>query len=247
MIEQALEDMGLTAAEAKVYLTLLQNGQSKTGDIIRLSNMQSSSVYHSLSSLVQKGLASYVFVGKIKEYSAQHPQSFLTFLKEKEKNFEEILPQLKRMEKKPQESRGAWMYEGVRGLKSAFDDVLATMKKGEDYCFFQLYTHQIRQPAINMFFRNYHLKRSSAGINVRGLALRDARDAMKAIYDLPHTKVRFVDEFLPTGLVVYKDKVMTLDWEGKEPIAITIQSRAVAESYRRFFEQKWRVAKKGVL
>jgi sugar-specific transcriptional regulator TrmB len=244
MIQDVLEDMGITHAESRVYLELLQNGQSKSGDIIKLTKLQSSTVYNSLTGLIKKGLVSYVLVGNVKEYTAQHPESFLTFQKEKEKRFLDILPELKKMEKNPERVRGAKVFEGIKGLRAAFDDILATMKKDEHYCFFQVYNHQIQQKKVGDFFRNYHSKRSGLGINVRGLAPIESKEAMRTIYEFPNTKIKYVKEFLPTGLTIYKDKVITIDWEGKEPIAITIQSKAVADSYRRFFDLKWKEAKK---
>lgn len=245
MDSSVLEEMGLTSAEARIYLALLENGPSKTGEIIRLSKLQSSTVYHSLGALMQKGLASSILTGKTKQFIAQNPESFLTFLHEKEKKFADILPSLKKIESRKENARGARFYEGMRGLRSAYDDVLQTMKKGEEYYFFQIPSYQISDKRIFLFFRNYHLKRSGMGINVRGLALQDARRTMKDIYfDLPHTQTRFVKEFLPTGLVVYKDKVMTIDLAEKEPVAIIIQSKGIADSYRRFFDEKWKGARK---
>ena len=239
-----LEELGLTPAEARLYLTMLQAGPSKTGVLIRLSKLQSSTVYNALQGLIQKGLASFVMVGKTKQFGAQHPESFLTFIQERQKRFEDILPELKKLENRGAPSRGARVYEGMRGLRAAYDDVLATMKPGEEYYFFQVASERIGQEHVRRFFAHYHLTRSSLGINVKGMALIDARESMKDIYNLPHTQVRFVSEFLPTGLVVYKDKLMTIDWSEKEPVAIIIQGKGVADSYRRFFDEKWKTAKK---
>ena len=93
-----LEDLGLTNAEAKIYLALLQEGQSKTGKIIDVTKMQSSTVYHVLGSLIEKGLVSYILIGKIKYYQAESPESFLFFLDEKKRKLEESLPRLKDIE-----------------------------------------------------------------------------------------------------------------------------------------------------
>lgn len=240
--QETLEEMGLTPTEARVYLALLSAGQAKSGEIIRATRLQSSTVYHTLSSLLEKGLASYVFKGEIKHFQAEPPESFLGFLDDRKRRFEEALPWMKKLQNSGTRIKSARVFEGLNGLKSAFADVLATVKRGEEYYFFQVSPEYLNDKRVALFFRNYHRKRSGMGIKVKGLSIIGAKRRMQYIYDLPHTQVRYLKEFLPTGLVVYKDKLMTLDWDD-EPAAFLIQSKSVADSYRKFFEQKWKIAK----
>ena len=72
--------MGLSNAEAKIYLALLELGSSKTGRIIDRTKLQSSTVYHVLGSLVEKGIVSHILQGKVKHYNAEPPEAFLNFL-----------------------------------------------------------------------------------------------------------------------------------------------------------------------
>ena len=57
MDTSALEDLGLSNAESRIYIALLESGPSKTGLIIDRTKLQSSTVYHILGSLIEKGLA----------------------------------------------------------------------------------------------------------------------------------------------------------------------------------------------
>lgn len=243
MNSDALQELGLSQAEAKVYLALLENGLSKSGSIIKSAKLQSSTVYHVLESLVEKGLASYVFKGEIKYFQAEKPESFLYFLDEKARKFKEMLPELKALEKKSLAPRNAKVFEGIRGLKSAYNDILHSMKKGEEYCFFQVSSKLLNEKSIFTFLRAHHMKRSAKGVRVKGLAISDARESMQKIFaGLKHARLRYVESFLPTGLVVYKDKVITLDLS-EEPSAFLIQSQSVADSYKKFFEERWKTAK----
>ena len=154
-----------------------------------------------------------------------------------------MMPMLKRMEAGgKQEQKSARVFESLKGFRSAFNDVYVTMKPGEEYYFFQVDSEQLQKKRIKMCFQNWHLRRSAKGIKVKGLAVKGAKLFMKGIYDLPHTKVRFVDDFLPTGMVVYKDKVLLLDL-GEPPTAFLIQSRPIADCFASFFEAKWKTAK----
>ena len=117
MNTSVLEELGLSNAEAKIYLALLGLGSSKTGDIIDRTKLQSSTVYHVLGSLVEKGLVSYVLKGKIKFYQAEDPNSFLLFLEEKKRKLNEILPELRRKERLSKQKQTAKVYEGLKGVK----------------------------------------------------------------------------------------------------------------------------------
>ena len=245
MITAALEELGLTPAEAKAYLVLLENGPLRTGRIIKLSKLQSSTIYHALDSLSHKGLVTHVLVGKIKTFRSQQPEVFRQFMRERLEDFEEILPELKRLEQRQGEQKSARVYEGMRGLKNAYQDVLDTMRPGEDYCFFQMAAPKLAQKEVQMFFRAYHMRRDAQGVRVRGLGTLDTRDSMLAIFKgLRHARVGLVHDFLPAGIVVYKDRMFTIDWQSSEPVVFWVQSREIADSYRKFFDQKWESAKK---
>ena len=238
-----LEELGLSNAESKIYVALLENGQCKTGRIIDTTKLQSSTVYHILGSLVEKGIVSYIHIGKIKYYQAESPDVLLTFLEEKKKKLQTILPKLKEKEELSKQKQFAKVYEGLKGMTAAFNDILHTMKKGEEYYFFQLPIKQMKKKEIRLFLRNYHLKRSEKGIKVKGIALEETKNILEKTYDLPHTEIRYTKETTPTVIIIYKEKVLIFDWE-KNPTAILIQSPTIFKSYKEFFLDKWKKAKK---
>ena len=47
---------------------------------------------------------------------------------------------------------------------------------------------------------------------------------------------------MSNGLVIYKNKLIALDCDGI-PTAFIVESESIANSYRRFFEDKWKAAK----
>ncbi len=237
-----LEETGLSQAEAKIYLALLEMGPSKTGKIIDRTKLQSSTVYHVLGSLVEKGVVSSIHKGKIKYFQAESPETLVAFLEEKKKKLQEILPALKERERLSQQKQTAKVYEGIKGLQAAYNDVLETMKKGEEYYFFQFPHEKLENEQLLLFFRNYHLKRAEKGIRVKGLAAPASRKVMKEVYNLSHTKIRYLKEAAPTVVVIYKNKILLLDWE-ERPVAFIIHSEAIYNSYKAFFLEKWKRGK----
>lgn len=244
MDTSGIEGLGFSNAEALVYVGLLELGPSKSGFLIDKTGLQSSTVYHVLGSLTEKGIVSFVYQGKMKIFQAAPPEQLLSFHEERKKKYLEILDVLKTKETSGAQKQTARVYQGLKGLQTAYADILSTMKKGESYYFFQLDADKMSDKKVLLFYRNYHLKRSEKGIGVRGLAMTNTKIVSEQIWtNLPHTNIKYVAEFLPTGLVVYKNKLITIDWSGDSPVCVVIESQSIADSYKKFFEQKWVTAK----
>ncbi len=239
----ALEDLGLSNAEARVYVALLESGPSTTGSLISRTKMQSSTVYHTLGTLVDKGVVSYILRGKVKFFQAEKPGIFLTFWEDRKKQFEELLPELNQKEKSGLEPKSARVFEGMKGLRAAYDDVLHSLRAGELYYFVQLPREKLVEEKIKLFYKKYHAKRTEKGVNVRGLSYYGTEETLSFVFGgLAHTELRITDEIGPTSLVIYANKVMTIDI-ADEPVVFLMQSAHVADTYRRFFEDKWEKAK----
>ena len=131
-----LEEIGLNKGEAKVYLALLELGESKVGSIINKSGLVSSVVHTDINKLVEKGLASYIKKGKIKFYKAVSPKQILNFVKEKEKKLLEIIPSLEEKQKKSENKEEAEIFEGIKGITSMLNLIIENSKKREEFFFF---------------------------------------------------------------------------------------------------------------
>ena len=101
MIEQVLQEIGLTQNEIKVYLALLDLGESKTGDILKTSGLNSGRIYEILDSLQKKGLVSFIVKSGVKLFSPADPKRVRDYLDEKKKaiekqeeDYNKILPDL---------------------------------------------------------------------------------------------------------------------------------------------------------
>ena len=92
----ALKTVGLSENEAKVYQALLSLGSSKAGRVSKVAELDRTSTYNSLKSLLEKGLASYVTIGKVKWFAASNPQNLKAFLTDKLERLEDVLPALEK-------------------------------------------------------------------------------------------------------------------------------------------------------
>lgn len=139
------------------------------------------------------------------------------------------------------EQKGVMIYEGVKEIESAFNNILNTLSKDEEYLVFSL-TDELGRKNIIKFFLKYHKKRIEKGIKTRLIAHEPVQKIYQQNYlSLKDLYVKFSKVKLPTGVFVYGDNVMSVIW-GKKPIAFTITSSENAKKYREFFEEMWKFA-----
>jgi len=68
MNTEILSDIGLTQGEIKIYLALLEIGETSAGEVKNKTKLQNSVVHLCLNNLIHKGLVHYVEKGKRRFY-----------------------------------------------------------------------------------------------------------------------------------------------------------------------------------
>ncbi len=233
-ITSVLEKLGFSPNEIKVYLTLNDHGSCKAGKIAKLAKIDRSSSYNSLKSLAEKGLVSYVLIGKVKWFQAVGPQRLLDYLKEQEEDVKAILPELHARHKASKIEGQVRLFKGVKGVKSIFLDIIRTGK--DNLVFGSEGQFSRRMPEFAQQFDR--LKREK---NIRTkLVLRKGRTEL----DNNTSEHRFLENVSESPAVtnIYGDKIAILIWTD-EPEGIVIENAAAAKAYRSYFEVLWKVAK----
>jgi len=236
MDTSVLEGLGLTKTEIKIYLTLLELGPTKVGNVIEKSNLASSAVHNSLNTLIEKGLISYIKIGKIKHYQAVPPKELVEFIEEKKKKVLEILPELEKKQMIGKEKQAAEIYEGSKGIKAMLDLLIEDVKKGDEFLFFALNIEQFNKE-IDDFFLKFNLKLNEKGITAKGISNKDvARIWLKKIPKIKQTNLP-----IPNGVTIFKDKICFYDW-GEKPVGFLINSKQITDSYKKLFWKVWEKA-----
>src|SRR3989338_9040289 len=88
MDTKILEHVGLTHNESVVYLTLIKEGTSKSGEILKNSGLNSGKIYEILESLKRKGLVSESMINKVKHYTAALPSQILEYINKQKEELE---------------------------------------------------------------------------------------------------------------------------------------------------------------
>ncbi|MBI5003048.1 hypothetical protein HZC31_06705 [Candidatus Woesearchaeota archaeon] len=237
MEQEILQEMGFTQAEAKIYLLLLRQGAVKVGFIIKKTGLQSSTTHNTLHSLIEKGLVTFIFQGKIKIYQAVSPKQLLEQYREKEKKLEDILPHLESLQRFAEEKKGAEVYEGTKGIISMLSALIEDTKPGDVYYFFAMDVSGMNRE-IQTFFIRYDAKRKAKKLVIKGLARKELRSLFQNRKNL---KMKYLDFPIPSNVSICNNKMAFITW-GEKPTGILIQSKQLVDSEKAFFHELWKQA-----
>lgn len=247
MDETLLLQAGLTEGEIKVYLALLDLGESKTGPIIKKSRISSSKVYDILNKLIEKGLVSSVTKENIKYFNSADPKRILDYVRAKEKilaekrgELEKIIPQLALRKQVNENAPYATVFEGIKGIKTAYTQMLNELKKGEEI---QVLGARGGTPLemYQAFFREWHNLRVKKGIKAKMMFNLEARET----YDRDReanalTEVKYLPEEAssPGTINMYEDYIL-ISILTENPVLIKIQNKIMTNSFKEYFRILW--------
>ncbi len=249
METEILEQAGFTKGEIRVYLALLELGETTTGNIIKKSKITGSKVYEILEKLIEKGLVSYVIKEKTKYFQASSPKRLLDYINKKEieiriykKEIESIIPKLESIQKTKQKIKSSQIFEGYAGIKTVFNLILESLKQNEEYYAFSL-GEELKDENIMLFLQNYHQKRIHKKIKVKIIANSNERILFKELSKLKNLRIKYYDNPFPLGVFIFKDYIATFTFKEK-PTCFLIKSEQIANSYKDFFKSLWKLSKK---
>jgi sugar-specific transcriptional regulator TrmB len=238
METKVLEEIGLTKGEIKVYLTMLELGQSSAGEILKRADIQNSVFHFCINNLIEKGLASYIKKGKIRIYSAVDPDNLLVYLKDKENELVNILPELKKRQNTIKEKSTVEVFEGLKGITNMLQTQVKDAVMGKDEFLFMFPDLGERSEEIMNWYMKMYSKRFSKGILQKGImAKRLEKFGVKKKKRL----VKYVDFPIPANIGIFQDKLIIVSWEDK-PKGVLIQVKDIVETQRKFFYKLWNMA-----
>ena len=244
MINKAtLKEIGLTDNEIKVYLKLLELGEtlaSKVGSQVGLNRTHS---YDVLESLIERGLVSYVINNNRKYFSATNPIRLIEYIKEKEESLKQkeeeiqnLIPQLLKLKAENKEEEKVEIYKGKEGIKTIYNDILNSVK--EYYVLGA--TGQIAK-YLQYYFPGHEKQRIKKGIKLKLLFNEELRGQEITKREL--AEIRFLPKSYssPIPTTIYGNRVVILVW--KTPAAIIIEDKEIANTYKNYFNLLWGLAK----
>jgi sugar-specific transcriptional regulator TrmB len=244
MDTKILEEIGLAPSEIAVYTAMLKTGSVKVGVLIKEVALHRSRVYEAINRLIEKGLVSYVIKNNIKFFQASEPERLLSYIEEqkekltsKEEIIKKILPELRKQTSLMPQAEAHVLY-GKEGFKTMRKDVLKQKQP------LYLIGAIGKEDKLEYFFQNFDKLRVKSKIKMK--VLYDYEVKGKAISRLELMETKFLSKEYSTPVVIniYGDRVVNVLWQGEVPICFMIINKDIADSYRKWFEMMWKLAKK---
>ncbi|MGV8169699.1 MAG: TrmB family transcriptional regulator [Candidatus Nanoarchaeia archaeon] len=236
---EILKKLGLSEGEIKVYSALLEIGASSINNIHEKVGMDRRNIYDILNKLIERGLVAYIEENGKRTFKISNPDKILSYIEEKKSGLDEIksevekiMPAMQSIFKSEKQEQFAEIFRGSEGLKAVWDDLLNyhtiywigsgnyVPKK------FPAYWKEWNQRRIKRKVKSVHLFRYEARKEVDKKIIPDSK-------------------FLPpefsgnsTVTVVYGDKVAQMLF-GENIIVFVIQSRELAENYKKYHKFLW--------
>ena len=229
-----LKDAGLSSKESEVYLSLLKNGSMGGGDMAKLINMDRTHVYNLLGSLVNKGLVSYIEEGK-KIFQATSPTNLLNEIEKKKRTIEAIIPELKSYKKPKSKPLSVKVLEGKSGLRAGFKMLLESKPKE-----ILIYGATCKSYEV-LEYEMLHFTKKIQKAKIKGRAITSKKLKGHIFTLTKGLEIRYVEELTPSSIMIFDDKVAISVFDEKISL-IVIESKSVADSHRKHFEQIWETA-----
>jgi len=241
MIQEFLQEIGLSKNEAKIYQMLLEHGPSLVGEISLKTKVHRRNVYDSIEKLKEKGFASWTTKNNRKYFEAVNPKRVLDIFEEKKEKIRSIIPQLTKKQKV--EVQNVRVYTGTEGRKIVFEDKL---KLGGEQLVLGAHNPSKR---ISRYVKIYHKRRIAKRIPLKMLYPPNELEAARYFSKLKYVKVRILPKILsktPIAINIYGNKIAFLmdDEEKQSRLTILIEDKNLSEDFRKYFYAIWDISKK---
>ncbi len=238
MKHEVLEEMGLTPAEAKIYIILLEQGASLAGIISRNTGIHRRSVYDAIERLIQKGLVSYIKSNNRKYFEAVSPERLIEILHKREEDIKEILPELKKLQQMAEGKNETLFFRGKAAMKTAFDQ----LDNAKEVCIWGATT--AADDILQYYFSHFDKQRVKKKIKTK-IIFNESDRNHPYIKNIPLAEIRFVPKEISskTAVNIYGRNICIVAWR-PDPVAILIREDNIGEGFRNYFDFMWQFAKK---
>ncbi|MDD4290575.1 MAG: helix-turn-helix domain-containing protein [Patescibacteria group bacterium] len=252
-MEQELLKLGFSLNQARVYLALLELGQSRVGPIITKSKLPRQTVYNTLSELEEKELIFSVIKSGRKNFQTKDPQQLLENIRIQEETFEKILPQLITKRDTSKNISDIKVYEGLDGFKTVHMTNIRSAKKDSIVYFISAGSQKWVDFAkeSGMLYK-YEKIRLEKNITQKFVVYESQREAMDHFTNtefrdqLPSQRrqYRFLQENFnsPVSIQIWQDRIDLVIFSNS-PIIFEIKNIEVVKSFKNYFNFLWGIAK----
>lgn len=236
--KKILRSLGLTESETTVYLLSLELGPVPVQEIARKAGVSRMTTYTAIESLAARGLMSSLQKGKKMLYTAENPERLLSFVQNKigevESTKREIEASLNELRLKQRgEKPAVKLLEGLEGLKTYLEDVVAT--KPNNTC--ELFNAEVVSEVFNPEELR-PLRSALSKLKVQGRALHAGQLRIPSRAEVDSRMITQNHKNFGGDIFIYGNKVAFSTLHGKI-ITVIIESQEIADTVQALFDLAW--------
>lgn len=238
-IRYAIEQLGYSPHEVRVYLAALELGGSTATDIAEKAKMPRTTVNLTIDSLHRKGLLDAYLQHRRKIWTAVHPNKLLIRLKEHEAALRTVLPELQSLHRDTDTKPAVRTYSGAEEIRQIMNDILETKH--------HLSAIHLWDEWVALLGRGYmdDFIETRVRQNIRTRLLVPKTKTSLALKEKDAKELR-ITQFLPDGVTIdnsnfiYGNKVAIISVKSKQPVGILIEDEDISHTMRVFFDSLWK-------
>lgn len=233
-----LTQIGLSEVQSKIYLYLIEHGQSTPSQIAAEIDENRTTVYSALEKLEKLSIITQKNKGKISAYIPKHP-SILESIAEKRlriatrqiRNLESNLPSLINYYNEHQNTPGAITFYGQEGVKTIWNKVIATK---QPYYFVRSQYDEINDEQALEEFKQARIDAGIVAENITPSEYTDYSDEEAAEWLLTRTFLPPNEYSSPVEIDIFGDNVAFINYS-KDGMSTLIESPEIADAMRQMF------------
>lgn len=244
IVQDYLQKIGLSEKESAIYVAGLQLGPSSIQELADEAGIKRTTAYEVIKTLKDKNLVNESTRGKRTVFIMEEPDNLALFLKQRERIFATILPELMALQNKDAKKPAIRIFEGQKGLEKIYEDMI---KKPGDILALAAPKDLISPRMLEFLRQDWEPRRIKGqialrrvNINLSGDKRRDGKIIPKP-EEFEQIKYLPVDDYpFTVGIYIYRKKVAFVSCQTQEMFGIVLRSPAVNLTMKAVFETFWR-------
>lgn len=238
MYENELKELGLTDNEIKVYLILLEHGVLNPTKIAEKTGLHRSYIYDTLERLLDRGIINTVLVNNKKHYQPVDPKALREIFELKMRQLDSILPQLSGLFQSTKEETRIELHRGKRVYRTLIKDLLSNLRNNDTVLLLGV-DENILETVEPIYLKQYFNIIKEKNIKEKVIIKQGGKKLDEEHLEYRELDPKYLDE---TTIVIYQSKVFMFVW-GNPYHLIIIESKKVANTYRKQFDLLWNISK----
>lgn len=236
-----LEEFGLSEKEARIYIALLELGQSNVTRLAGRANINRVTTYPILESLLNQGVIKSIKKDRIQNFLALEPKALISLIKEKEGKLKSIISELESKQNLASNKPFVELYEGKKGITSMLDFLIDNSKEEV------LAYGNFNVVEKSMEYQSLHWRKTRI---LRKIKMRAITDRLNAdfINDKKWKKLtefRFLKNFYKSSTWTFiSGSIVGILTVKRDITGVLIENEEIAENHKLIFNLLWKQARK---